>query len=770
MLAAIVAFSTVGMLGIGARNGANWFEAIPSDLHTPAVPQRSLILAADGSKIATFYYENRVDVPLKKVAPIMRKAILAIEDNRFYEHGGLDLKATIRAAAGNFVAGQVTQGGSGITQQYVKNLLVETADTAKERESARAATPARKLRELRYAVAIEKQLSKDDILDRYLNIAYFGDGAYGIEAASRHYFGKSAASLDLQEAALLAGVVRYPYAYDPTVNPTLATQRRNTVLMRMGQLHWADQGDVRTAERAPLGLHIKSTPNGCVESAAPFFCDYVQREILTNPIFGKTADARKLLLQRGGLTIRTTLDPKMQKAAQKAVDHYVPQKNSEHKAAAEVLVQPGTGAVRAMVVDRSLGPAEKRGKTWVNFAADSDHGTSIGMQAGSTFKVFTLAAALDKGMAFGHRLSAPDRFTATGFKNCAGKPAGSNDSLRNSADGEGGRSFSLVTGTWHSVNTFFLHLEKDIGLCDTAKMAEKLGMRRADGTALQQYASFTLGFNTVSPVRLAAAYAAFAARGRYCEPVVLDKITTADGKDMEVPAAGCHQAIGKGVADAVNHVLRGVLTRGTAAGMGIGRDAAGKTGTVDDFSSAWFAGYTPDIASTVWVGDPRGGYAHPLRNVCLGGRCFGEVFGADIPAPIWRETMLGALSGTPAHSFHSPPSSYYREGSGEDHVRIPDVLGMSVSEARSRLEAAGFDVNVGSSVTSDSYGRGQVAQTSPGPGSSVEPGTTVTIHVSKGGSPFPPPFPPGGGGGGGGHSPPPTFPPPTFPPPFPGGA
>ncbi len=423
-------------------------------------------------------------------------------------------------------------------------------------------------------------------------------------------------------------------------------------------------------------------------------------------------------------------------------------------------MQPGTGAVRAMVVDRDLGPAEKRGKTWVNFAADSDHGTSIGMQAGSTFKVFTLAAALDKGMAFGHRLMAPDRFTPTGFKNCSGKGAGSTESLGNSADGEGGRTFSLVTGTWHSVNTFFLALEKKVGLCDTAKMAAKLGMTRADGSALQQYASFTLGFNTVSPTRLAAAYAAFGARGRYCEPIVLEKITTASGKDLTVPSADCHQAISKGVADGVNHVLRGVLTKGTAAGMGIGRDAAGKTGTVDGFSSAWFAGYTPDMASAVWVGDPRGGYAHPLRNVCLGGRCFGEVFGADIPAPIWRQTMLGALSGIPAHSFHNPPGDYFREGSGEDHVRVPDVLGMSPSEARSRLEAAGFDVNVGSSVSSDEYGKGQVARTSPGPGSSVEPGTTVTIHVSKGRRdippPFPSPFPPGGGHGG-----------PTFPPPFP---
>ncbi|WP_285571154.1 transglycosylase domain-containing protein [Actinoallomurus iriomotensis] len=761
VLAALIAFSTLGMLGVSARDGANWFQSVPADLSTPPVPQRSVILASDGSKIATFYYENRVDVPLNKVAPVMRKAIVAIEDNRFYEHGGLDIKGTIRALASNIAAGQVTQGGSGITQQYVKNLLLETASNSEERDSAVATTPARKVRELRMAVAMEKRYTKDQILERYLNIAYFGDGAYGVEAAARHYFGRSAATLTLPQAALLAGVVRYPFAYDPTVYPKTAVERRDTVLARMAQLHWVSKADASAAERAQLDLHVTSTPNGCVESSAPFFCDYVQREILTNPIFGSTADARKLLLQRGGLTIRTTLDSKMQRAAQRAVDHYVPQKNSSHKASAEVLVQPGTGAVKAMAVDRALGPSEKVGKTWVNFAADGDHGTSLGMQAGSTFKVFTLAAALDQGMAFGHRLYAPEHYAPTGLRACDGKYAGSTTSLSNAADGEGGRSFSLVTGTWNSVNTFFLNLEKQVGLCDTVKMAERLGMRRADGKPLEQVASFTLGANTVSPLRLAAAYAAFAARGRYCEPIVLSKITNANGRELKVPSAKCRQAIRKGVADGVNHVLRGVLTQGTAAGMGIGRPAAGKTGTVDDYSSAWFAGYTPDLASAVWVGDPRGGYAHPLRNVCLAGRCYGEVFGSDIPAPIWRETMLGALRGVPAHDFHSPPSEYYREGSGEDLVSVPSVVGMSASAARSRLAAAGFGVVTGSSVSSG-YSRGTVASQSPGGGARVEPGTTVVIHLSRGAPsvPHPPSNPPGGPPTGG----PPTIPPPTFPP------
>jgi membrane peptidoglycan carboxypeptidase len=756
VLTALIAFSTVGMLGVGARDGADWFRGVPADLRTPAVPQRSVILAADGTRLATFYYENRVDVPLSQVAPVMRKAILAIEDSRFYSHGSIDFEATVRALASNLAAGQVTQGGSGITQQYVKNLLIETASSADARKEAAAPTPARKLRELKYAVAVEKRFTKDEILERYLNIAYFGGGAYGVEAAARHYFDKPAAELTLPEAALLAGVVRYPYAYDPTVNPGLATQRRNTVLARMAALRWTSESEAIAAERAPLGLRVRSTPNGCVASSAPFFCDYVQREILGNKVFGATPEARKQLLQRGGLTIRTTLDPVAQRAAQRAVDRHVPPDNPAHKASAEAVVEPGTGAVKALVVDRSLGPAEDVGKTWVDFAADSDHGTSIGMQAGSTFKVFTLAAALDQDMPFGHRLMAPNHFTPSGFRTCDGRTANATVSLGNAADGEGGRRFSLVTGTWHSVNTFFLNLEKEVGLCDTVRMAEKLGMRRADGSPLKQVASFTLGSNTVSPLRLAAAYAAFAARGRYCRPVVLADITDAAGNRLPVPNAGCHQAIGRGVADAVNHVLRGVLTRGTAAGMGIGRPAAGKTGTVDDFSSAWFAGYTPDLAAAVWVGDPRGGFAHPLRNVCLGGRCYGAVYGADIPAPIWHDTMLGALAGVPPHDFHAPPGEYFRQGSGEDRVRVPDVRGMTPSAATARLSAAGFQVHLGPREPSATFPKGTVIRTDPAAGSSVDPGTTVTLFISKG-IEGPPPRP----------TPSPTFPSPTFIPTFP---
>ncbi|GAA3945047.1 transglycosylase domain-containing protein [Actinomadura viridis] len=732
VLVALIILPVACTAGVGARDAADWFQSEPEGLDTGGVPQRSRILAADGSTLATFYYENRVDVRLDQVAPVVRRAVLAIEDSRFYEHGALDSQGTLRALVSNLGSGEVTQGGSGITQQYVKNLLFTQAESEEEQLAAKEVSAARKIRELRYAVALERRLSKDEILARYLNIAYFGGGAYGIESAARHFFSKPASRLTLPEAALLAGVIRYPYAYDPVRRPAAARARRDVVLGRMAELGWITRAEADAALRRPLGLRVHNTPNGCVTSFAPFFCDYVQREILTNPVFGATRKERERLLKRGGLTIRTTLDRQTQRAAQRAVDRHVPRKNSARKAAAEALVEPGTGEIKGLVVGRRLGSDRERGKTWINFAADAGHGSSIGMQAGSTFKAFTLAAALEDDMPFGTRLMAPRGFVPTGFRDCRGRPVNSTTTLRNSADGEGGRTFSLVTGTHHSVNTFFLALEREVGLCETVKMAERLGMRRADGKPMSQFPSFTLGADQVSPLRLAAAYAAFGARGRYCEPIAIKQITDASGRRLRVPGARCRQAIDKGVADAVNHVLRGVLTKGTARGMGLGRPAAGKTGTVDDFSAAWFAGYTPDLAAAVWVGDPRGGYRYPMTNVCMDGRCYGPVFGATIPAPIWRDSMVGALAGRPATGFHRAPGRYFSKGSGEDRVDLPDVRGMPVREATARLRAAGFQVRVGGAVPSAEYPRGTVAEMTPGPGR-AEPGTTVTLRPSEGG-------------------------------------
>jgi membrane peptidoglycan carboxypeptidase len=741
VLAAMLVLPFACGAGVSVRNSADWLLTEPVDLGDLGTPQRSQIFAADGSLIATFFKQNRVDIKLADMGSLLPKAAMAIEDSRFYEHGALDTKGTFRALMANISQGtsEGTQGGSGITQQYVKNLLYVNAKTQAEKDEAVETTKGRKVRELRYAIAVERALTKDQILEKYLNVAYFGDGAYGVEAASRRYFSKSAKDVNLQEAATLAGILKNGNVYNARMNGEGALNRRNLVLDQMAKLGWATQAAVDKAKAKKLVLRLTNTKNGCTESKAPFFCDYVQREILANPIFGKTPQARERLLWLGGLKIKTTLDWKTQNAAHKALLAHVPAKNRDHLAAAQTLIQPGTGEIKGMDVGRKLGDDREWGQTWINFAADADHGTSVGMAAGSTFKAFTLAAAFDEGMPIGERITAPRGYAPQGFRNCKGQNVSDSKVLRNSAESEGGRSFSLLTGTWHSVNTFFLKLEKRVGLCDTVKMAEKLGIKRADGKPLKQFASFTLGFNEVSPLRVAAAYAAFAARGKYCEPIAIKKITrTTDGKSIPVPKANCEQVLDKGAADAVSHVLRGVLTKGTAHGLSLGRPAAGKTGTVDDFSAAWFAGYTPDLSSAVWVGDPRGGFGHPMNNVRLPGFS-GTVFGASVPGPIWQDTMRAALKGKPERDFHRPPGYFFSKGSGEDSVKMPDLRGLKLGDAIAKLRAAGIEYQISSErIFSDKYKEGEVADTNPGPGASIDPGDqdlTVTLTVSKGKNP-----------------------------------
>lgn len=656
VVVAAIAMPGIGGAGVTARNAAQDFENLPSDLNTPPLPERSVIYASDGkTKLAQFYYQNRVSVPLKKIAPVMQRAIVAIEDSRFFQHGGLDFKGTARALINDTSGGAGRQGGSTLTQQYVKNVLVTSATTKKEQQEAQAPNIGRKLQELRYALTVEKKYSKNEILNRYLNIAYFGDGAYGVEAAARHYFDTSASKLTLKQAATLAGIVRNPYAYAPTLNPKAAKQRRDTVLLRMRQLKEISPAQEQTISKQGLGLDKTKVANGCQASEAPFFCDYVIREIQSNPAFGKTPKERTRLLLNGGLKIKTTLNTRAQKAAQQAVDRYVPRKDPSHKAAAEAMVEPGTGKIRAIAVDRDFG-ADATGRTTVNFAADADHGSSHGFQPGSTMKAFTLVAALRKGLGFGTGFHSPAHTTVSGYTNCDGQSVGSWD-VRNAGDSESG-NFDMRQGTGESVNTYFAQLEKKAGLCNTVKAAKDLGIHRADGKELSETPAFTLGANEISPVTLASAYAGLAARGKYCKPIVLDSITDSAGKDLDMPSADCRQTVSKDVADATNYLLQYPFKGGTAAGLSIGRPAAGKTGTTDGSTYGWFAGFTPNLASAVMTGDPRGGEQHPMRDITIGGRYFSQVYGADIAGPIWQKSMEGALIGMPAPGFPSPPSRF----------------------------------------------------------------------------------------------------------------
>jgi membrane peptidoglycan carboxypeptidase len=730
LLVGLIALPGVGSAGMAARDAADSFQSLPDDFSLKPPPERTTVYSADGQVIAQFFYHNRESVRLDQVSPIMRKAIIAIEDSRFYQHGPLDMKGSVRALVTNAQDGGIVQGGSTLTQQYVKNLLVENAKTDKEAQAAKAPNFGRKLRELRYAVNVEKQLTKDQILEGYLNIAYFGSGAYGVQAASQYYFSKDASQLTLAEAALLAGITNSPYNFDPEINAKASTDRRNTVLYRMADVKAITKRQADEAAAEPIKLHIKHPKADCPASKAPFFCEYVKDEILVNSAFGKTKQDRFNLLYRGGLTIRTTLDMKAQKAAQKALAL----RPNKKKTATEAMIKPGTGEIKAMVVSRTYGDNKKKGETTLNLAADYDHGYNSGYSAGSTFKIFTLAAALQQHMSVGTTLPAPNSTTVSGYTDCKGNHF--EPWTLGNAETSKRKSANLQSGTWDSINTFYAYLEQRVGLCAAVKMAQNFGMKKADGKPLEQVPSQVLGTNSIDVTHLAAAYAGFAARGQYCTPIAITDVTDADGKKIKVPRTHCSQGVDTEIADEVTKILQGVLTSGTGAGKGIGRPAAGKTGTCEGHSCALFAGYTPDLAAAVWYGDPAAPFGNPSPGI----------YGANIGS-IWQASMRGALNGTKPTSFHIPVNDF----GNLNQARVPDVHGMSVAQATQRLEAEGFPVQVSPRAIDSRERKGTVAYTSPSAGTKADQDTPVLIFVSngsgargrgghKGGRGFPIPF------------------------------
>ncbi len=747
LLVAALALPAVGGLGITARNIAGGFLDMPSNLETPPPPQRSTIYDAEGGVIAEIFDQNRELVELENVSDEMIDAILATEDARFYEHGGLDVSGTLRAAIRTM--GGNTEGASSITQQYVKNVQIEAATSQEELEHAREETISRKIRELRYAVALEQRMSKDEILEGYLNIAYFSDGAYGVESAAQHFFQVPAAELELHQAATIAGLVRYPYLYNPRFFPEQSQERRDVVLDRMASVGSITQEEAEEAKEIDLELELDTPPNGCVPSDEPFFCDYVVQEIEQDERFGPNETERARWLRTAGLEIHTTLVPQTQEAAQNAVDKWVPRENKSRKVAAEVILEPGTGSVLGMAQSRNYGPDESNlGETSINFTTGSDRGGSTGFQAGSTFKAITLAAALDQGMPFSTSFSSPASTTVSGQRSCNGgllEPW----TLSNAGESDSG-THNMVSGTKNSSNTFFAQLQARTGLCETMEMAETLGLTRADGTKFTENenslanSSFTLGSEEVSPIAVAGAYATFASGGVHCEPQAIRSIDDRQsGTTIDIEPE-CERVIDEDVADGVTYLLTQPFKGGTANGLDIGRPAAGKTGSTDGTAAAWFAGYTPQMAGAVFVGDPRGPQQYPLRNVTLGGRSYGQVYGGTIPGPIWQETFRDAHAGLEQESLPSAPSRFGSTsspsspspdddaGPTSDDQSVPNVIGQSEADAITTLEDAGYSVKISGSGVRSEQPEGNVAAVNPDPGSRLPDGATVNVFLSDG--------------------------------------
>ncbi|MET0694685.1 MAG: transglycosylase domain-containing protein [Propionibacteriaceae bacterium] len=705
-----------GLAGLSSKAAATELNNLPAELETPTPPTRSRVVMGNGKTLAYFYDENRIPVSLNKIAPVMRQAQLAIEDHRFYEHGALDVKGTMRALVRNTASDGGTQGGSSISQQYVKMVQVEACRAKGDEKCAKAAiepTMERKIRELRYAIALEKKLSKDQILERYLNIAYYGEGAYGVEAAARHYFSSTAAKLTLAQAAMLAGLVQNPDANNPVKNKSAALDRRDVVVNRMAELKMITPQQVVAAKKVGFDEDdVKPTRNGCVGTRYPFLCDYVRRTLLKTESLGKTVEERDNMIKRGGLTVQTAIDPKTQDIAQKRVSAVVGAKDP--LISTMNMIQPGTGLIVAMAQSRPvMGSDAKKGQTYWNLAVDPAMGGIQGYQAGSTFKAFTAAAALEKGIPLNKKFNAKKTMNYAGrsFESCKGRERVLSKWTVGNSTGVNGK-MNMVKAAEFSVNNYFVQLELATGMCRVTKMAEALGVKLGTSDRdivdfYQHIPAFTLGSVEVSPLSMAEAYATFAARGVHCDPIIIDKIKARDGRELQPPSANCERVLSKDAADGVNKMLASVMTKGTGkrARTSDGRPQAGKTGTINSNEAVWFAGYTPEIAGVSMISIDnrkkpfiktkkarragefrRTGVKHytvPSTDRYLEGSG-----SADAGRLIWKPTMNTYLKSVPRTRFNAPP----KDITNGKRVRMPSIFGLGVRAATKKLEKEGFTV------------------------------------------------------------------------------
>lgn len=754
LIGAGVAIPFIGAGGGAAKSTASGFNEMDDEFTANPLSQQSEIHAAGGQLLATPYDENRIVVPLKEISPWMRKAQLAIEDSRFYEHGGIDVRGTMRALVSNASAGQ-TQGGSSITQQYVKLMLIEKAKREDDQEGIAAATEqtySRKLQELKFALNVEKTHTKDQILTSYLNLALYGDNAYGVEAAAKHFFSKPAKDLSIAESAMLAGVVQSPSALNPRTNPEGVQERRDLVLDRMASLGDITPQQAKAAKAKDVEdmLKISNSEGGtCSKAVDPYFCNYVISYLKQMPELGPNPDARMQTVNSAGLKIKTTLRRDWQKKLKGDLSKRIPE-GTENFGSAAAMVEPGTGKVRAIAQTSKYKIGLEKASTQYSeqaWSVPAQYGGTNGFAIGSTAKMFALVAALEQGKPMESTIDAPSGtsgvFMPKDFqKKCT---TAAPWQVRNSESAPGG-TMPMSEATKRSVNTAFAELASDIGSCEIPKVMSKMGLtdgyglpyglNYSDGEKTKDdysVSNLVLGSDSSTPLQVASSYATLAADGKYCPPNPIESITTANGTKMKIDPPPCKQVVDKGIARGTTDLLTNTMEDGGTADdmvLSNGRKSAGKTGTTDNNKQSWFAGFTKQLSTAVWVGSPIREYQ--MLDVTIGERKYEKVYGGTIAGPIWTEIMNEASKGMDKKSFAKPPKKIV-EG---DKRQIPNVTGKGPTQAEAAIEKAGFKAEEGEQVNSD-VKPGAVAYTEPR-GEELK-GKTVTYYISNGVAPAPSP-------------------------------
>lgn len=709
----------------GISNAVQFWNELPSELPQDNVPlpQRTILLDKNGAEFAQFFSENRQNVPLKSVNPVFIDALIATEDSRFYENNGYDTISIVRSALSTS-SGNQKQGASGITQQLVKNLQILNSSTKEEQAAAMDRSFETKLQELKYAIGLEDKYSKEEILEKYINTVYFGNGAYGISAAAKTYFNTTADKLTLNQATALVGVINNPTIYDPVTAPDGAKARQNMVADRLLTTGKIDKATADAVKAEPITLNRGTEENGCGQSAYPFYCQLVREEILENVAFGESQEERTAVLNRGGLTITTALDPAAMAAAnEEAISAY---ETTNRVGTGIAVVVPGTGHIAAVGQNREWGQGESQ--TEMIFAKAK-------RQVGSSFKPFTLATALEQGIPATTRMVSDSPYIP---------PAGF-DAPQGGFSNYGLYDYGAVDAyqaTKMSMNVWYVKLMERTGVLPVADMSKRLGINslpREGANAIgPQALSLTLGSYEISPLEMANAYSTFASGGVECNTVsILSAVRTENGAKVEVSDPDCHQAIMPNIANTVNAVLQeplkddGTVPKARLAG---GRVAAAKTGTTNDWADAWVVGYTPQFSTAVWVGDPRGGVAHPLTSYVQYGRFLsgGVVGDGSVAAgPVWKSIMDRVHAGLPAQNF-APVSG------GVDAAitarAVPDVRGLDVNAAITTLMSNGYNpvINQETSGDANMLTKNVVVSQNPAGGTNGSHNQEITITLSPG--------------------------------------
>ena len=668
------------------------FPPLVDDLAEPW--ERSVITDRDGNQLAVIREENRKTVDLDAVPEHVQDAVLATEDAEFREHEGVNWAAIGRAAFSNVQAGEITAGGSTITQQLIKNVALSGEQTLQ-----------RKLQEAVYAIELESRLSKDEILEAYLNEAYFGNRVYGVATAAEFYFSKDVGDLEVEEGALLAGIIRAPGANDPLTNPEHALARRNIVLAQMARVGWLDDDEARALADEPLDLDVQPLP----EPQQPFFVDYVHELLLDEPALGDDRDDRRRRVRQAGLEIRTTLHPDLQELAHAVIADYL-DPDEGHPDGVLTTVDPRSGEVLAIGVGpREYGDGE--GQTQVNPAAARLGGS--GRQSGSAFKPFVLATALEEGLSPGHVHEGGAEYE---FENLSCPP----DYAPGNYGGAMHDSMDMTQATAISSNVYFAHLLDEVGPGPLVDVTERLGVPLPRRTEIINgpQCSVALGTEDVFPLAMASAFGVFATSGERCEPHAILEIRDRDGEVITTGGDACEQVVSPEVADRTTFLLRQPIESGTASQHGqIGRPAAGKTGTTSDHVDAWFVGYVPQLATASWVG-------HDQPAEMTDPRCGGGVTGGCLPTMIWADYMQQAVEvlDLEPEEFPDPPPI--------PQTTVPEVVGEEEDDAVDELADASLTHSI--DVLEHWAPEGIVVDQTPEPDSRVDEGSQVALDVSDG--------------------------------------